>query len=384
MRRSTDRILTTHVGSLPRPPDLLDMVQAKDQGKPVDEKAHAARLRAAVGEIVRHQVELGIDIVDDGEFGKPSFVSYVNDRLGGFEIDKAAPRRSSWAQSREARSFPDFYAEMNVSARIDRKACKGPVTYRGMAQLKTDIDNLKAALDGVKKPVEVFMPAISPTSAADWLYNGYYKTEEEYLFAIADALREEYEAIVNAGFLLQVDDPHLVTYWIKEPDLTLAQCRKWAEVRVEALNHALRNIPPEKVRHHTCYGINMGPRIHDLELKDIVDIILKIRAGAYSFEAANPRHEHEWKVWESAKLPDGKMLIPGVISHSTVLVEHPELVAERIGRYAKVVGRENVIAGGDCGFATFAGSKEVHPSIVWAKFKSLVEGAKIASKQLWG
>ena len=383
MRRSTDRILTTHVGSLPRPADLLDIVQAKEQGKPVDEKAHAARLSSAVAEIVRKQVELGIDVIDDGEFGKPSFVSYVNDRLGGFEVDKAAPRRSSWAGSREARSFPEFYAEANVSARIDRKVCKAPVTYSGMAQLQIDIDNLKSALSGVK-PAEVFMPAISPTSAADWLYNGYYKTEEEYLFAIADALREEYEAIVKAGFLLQVDDPHLVTYWIKEPDLTLEQCRKWAQVRVEALNHALRNIPPEKIRHHTCYGINMGPRIHDMELKDIVDIILKIRAGAYSFEAANPRHEHEWKVWETAKLPDGKSLIPGVISHSTVLVEHPELVAERIGRYAKVVGRENVIAGGDCGFATFAGSKEVHPSIVWAKFKSLAEGAKIASKQLWG
>ena len=227
------------------------------------------------------------------------------------------------------------------------------------------------------------MPAISPTSAADWQRNGYYKTEEEYLFATADALREEYEAIVNAGFLLQVDDPHLVTYWIKEPDLTLAQCRKWAEGRVEALNHALRNIPPEKIRHHTCYGINMGPRIHDMELKDVVDIVLKIRAGAYSFEAANPRHEHEWELWKSTKLPEGKALIPGVISHSTVLVEHPELVAQRITRYANVVGRENVIAGSDCGFATFAGSKEVHPSIVWAKLQSLVDGAKIASKQLW-
>ena len=261
--------------------------------------------------------------------------------------------------------------------------CTAPVTYRGMAQLKTDIDNLKAALDGAK-PQEAFMPAISPTSAADWQRNGYYKSEEEYLFAIADALREEYEAIVKAGLLLQVDDPHLVTYWIKEPDLTLEQFRKWAQLRVEALNHALRNIPPEKVRHHTCYGINMGPRVHDLELKHIVDLILKIRAGAYSFEAANPRHEHEWKVWEGAKLPAGKSLIPGVISHSTVLVEHPELVAERIVRYAKVVGRENVIAGADCGFATFAGSKEVHPSIVWAKFKSLAEGAQLASQQLWG
>jgi 5-methyltetrahydropteroyltriglutamate--homocysteine methyltransferase len=382
MKRSSDRILTTHVGSLPRPADLLDVVQAKEQGKPVDGQAHATRLRAAVGEIVRKQIELGIDIIDDGEFGKPSFVSYVNERLGGFEVDTEVPRGSPWASSREAKSFPEFYAEGHAAARQNHMVCTAPVTYRGMAQLQRDIDNLKSALDGLR-PAEVFMPAISPTSAADWQRNGHYKTEEEYLFAIADALREEYEAIVKAGFLLQVDDPHLVTYWIKEPDLTIEQCRKWAQVRVEALNHALRNIPPDKIRHHTCYGINMGPRIHDMELKDIVDIILTIRAGAYSFEAANPRHEHEWKVWETAGLPEGKLLIPGVISHSTVLVEHPELVAERIGRYAKVVGRENVIAGGDCGFATFAGSKEVHPSIVWAKFKSLAEGAKIASKQLW-
>jgi 5-methyltetrahydropteroyltriglutamate--homocysteine methyltransferase len=227
------------------------------------------------------------------------------------------------------------------------------------------------------------MPAISPASAADWLRNGYYKSDEEFLFAIADALREEYETIVNAGFLVQIDDPQLVTSWTKQPELTLQDWRKWAERRIEALNHALRNIPPEKIRHHTCYGINMGPRVHDLELKDIVDLVLKIRAGAYSFEAANPRHEHEWKVWQAARLPEGKALIPGVISHSTVLVEHPELVAERIMRFAKVVGRENVIAGADCGFATFAGSKEVHPSIVWAKFKSLAQGARLASRELW-
>jgi 5-methyltetrahydropteroyltriglutamate--homocysteine methyltransferase len=382
MKRSSDRILTTHVGSLPRPADLLEAVQAKEQGKSIDEKAHAARVRRAVAEVVKKQIELGIDVIDDGEFGKPSFVSYVNERLGGFEPDTEVPRGSPWGSSREARSFPEFYAEGHAAARQNHMVCRAPITYRGMAQLQADIDNLKAALDGAK-PEEVFMPAISPTSASDWQRNGYYKTEEEYLFAIADALREEYEAIVKAGFLLQVDDPHLVTYWIKEPDLTLQQCRKWAEVRVEALNHALRNIAPEKIRHHTCYGINMGPRIHDMELKDIVDIILRIRAGAYSFEAANPRHEHEWKVWETVKLPAGKSLIPGVISHSTVLVEHPELVAERICRYAKVVGRENVIAGADCGFATFAGSKEVHPSIVWAKFKSLVDGARIASKELW-
>jgi 5-methyltetrahydropteroyltriglutamate--homocysteine methyltransferase len=381
MKRSSERILTTHVGSLPRPADLLDVVQAKEQGKAVDAKAHATRLRAAVAEIVRKQIDLGIDIIDDGEFGKPSFVSYVNERLGGFEIDKEMPRPSPWAGSREARAFPEFYGQGHVAARQNHMVCTGPITYRGMAQLKTDIDNLKAALSGAK-PEEAFMPAISPASVADWQRNAYYKTEEEYLFAIADALREEFEAIVNAGLLLQVDDPHLVTYWIKEPELTLDQFRKWAQLRVEALNHALRNIAPEKVRHHTCYGINMGPRIHDLEFKHIVDLVLNIRAGAYSFEAANPRHEHEWKIWESTKLPAGKSLIPGVISHSTVLVEHPELVAERICRYANVVGRENVIAGSDCGFATFAGSKEVHPSIVWAKFTSLVEGARLASGQL--
>jgi 5-methyltetrahydropteroyltriglutamate--homocysteine methyltransferase len=382
MKRSSERILTTHVGSLPRPRDLLDMVQAKEQGKPIDEKAHATKLRAAVKDVVRKQIELGIDVIDDGEFGKPSFVSYVNERLGGFESDTKAPRQNPWAGSREARAFPEFYGE-HVAARQGHMVCTAPITYHGMAQLKVDIENLKAALDSAK-PAEVFMPAISPTSAADWQRNGYYKSEEEYLFAIADALREEYEAIVKAGFLLQVDDPHLVTYWIKEPDLTVEQCRKWAQLRVEALNHALRNIAPENIRHHTCYGINMGPRIHDLEFKHIIDIVMKIRAGAYSFEAANPRHEHEWKLWETAKLPEGKSLIPGVISHSTVLVEHPELVAERIGRFAKVVGRENVIAGADCGFATFAGSKEVRPSIVWEKFKALTEGARIASKQLWG
>ncbi len=228
------------------------------------------------------------------------------------------------------------------------------------------------------------MPAISPSNVEDRHKNAYYKTEEEFLFAIADALAEEYKAIVAAGFLIQIDDPRLVSYYTLKPDVSVADCQKWAGPRIAAVNHALRDIPTEKIRFHTCYSINMGPRIHDMQLKDCVDMILGIRAGAYSFEAANPRHEHEWKVWESVKLPKDAILIPGVISHSTILVEHPELVAERIGRYAKVVGRENVIAGSDCGFATFAGSKEIHPSIVWAKFKSLSEGAAIASKQLWG
>jgi 5-methyltetrahydropteroyltriglutamate--homocysteine methyltransferase len=384
MRRSLERILTTHVGSLPRPADLLDELAAEQQGRPADETAHAARLRSAVKDVVHKQIEIGIDIIDDGEFGKASFVSYVNERLGGFEMDRESPRQNPWAQSREARSFPEFYAASPGAARPHRMICTAPVTYRGMAPLQADIDNLKHALAGANGAVQAFMPAISPASAADWLRNRYYKTDEEYLLAIAEALRQEYEAIAGAGLLLQIDDPQLVTHWTKTPDLTLAQWRKWAEVRVDALNHALRNIPAEKVRHHTCYGINMGPRVHDLELKDIVDVILKIRAGAYSFEAANPRHEHEWTVWEHAKLPDGKSLIPGVISHSTVLVEHPELVAQRIARFANLVGRQNVIAGADCGFATFAGSKEVHPSIVWAKFSSLVEGARLASEQLCG
>ncbi len=381
MKRSTDRILTTHAGSLPRPPDLLNLIQSGGPNT-LDQAANAARLRQAVGEIVRRQAELGIDVIDDGEYGKPSFVSYINERLGGYEVDTRAGPRNQWMTSREGLSFPEFYAQTHPASTHTHMICTGPITYRGHAALQRDIDNLKAALNGVT-PEEVFMPAISPSNIEDWQKNAYYKSQEEYVFAIADAMREEYEAIVAAGFLVQVDDPRLVTYYIIHPETSIADCRKWAEVRVEALNHALRNIAPEKIRFHTCYGINMGPRIHDMELKDIVDIILKIRASAYSFEAANPRHEHEWKVWKDVRLPDGKILIPGVISHSTILVEHPELVAERIVRYANVVGRENVIAGSDCGFATFAGSKEVHPSIVWAKFKALSEGAHIASQELW-
>jgi 5-methyltetrahydropteroyltriglutamate--homocysteine methyltransferase len=261
--------------------------------------------------------------------------------------------------------------------------CTGPITYKGQSQLKADLDNLKAGLQGLS-PAEVFVPSVAPTSIEDFNPNKQYKTGEEYVHAIAAAMREEYMAIVDAGFLLQIDDPHLATYYVLHPELSIADVRRWAAVRVEALNHALRGIPEDKIRWHTCYGINMGPRVHDMELKDLVDIILKVRAGAYSFEAANPRHEHEWRVWGEAKLPAGKILIPGVITHSNVLVEHPELVAERIGKYAEVVGRENVIAGADCGFASTAETKEIHPTIVWAKFASMVEGARIASKRLWG
>jgi 5-methyltetrahydropteroyltriglutamate--homocysteine methyltransferase len=384
MKRSSERILTTHVGSLPRPADLLAMMDAKEKNKGFESAAHETRLRSAVGEIVKKQVELGIDVVDDGEYGKPSFVTYMNERLGGFEIDTGISSRSNWSQSREALAFPEFYNTPQGFGppRPNNMVCTGPITYKGQALLKRDIDNLKAAVASAGV-AEAFMPSISPSNLEDRHRNAFYKTEEEYLFAFAEAMSEEYKAIVAAGFLVQIDDPRLVSYYALHPQVTVADCRKWAELRVEALNHALRDIPPEKVRFHTCYSINMGPRIHDMELKDVVDIFLRINAGAYSFEAANPRHEHEWKVWADVKLPEGKVLIPGVITHSTILVEHPELVAERIGRYAKVVGRENVIAGADCGFATFAGSKEVHPSIVWAKLTSLSEGARIASKALW-
>ena len=389
MRRSTDRILTTHIGSLPRPADLLELVWARQRGEAVDEAAYRARVRSAIADVVRDQVECGLDVVADGELSKPSFLTYINERLGGFErAEPAGPATGSpWLASREGRAFPEFYEAQaqglpNPAMRIARAVCTGPITYTGHDLLAIDLDNLRAAMDAAGA-VEGFMPSISPTNAAGWNSNGYYPTDEEYLFAVAEALREEYEAIVSAGFLLQVDDPALVSYYALNPDVTVDAAREWAEVRVEALNHALRNISPERVRFHTCYSINIGPRVHDMELKDIVDVMLKIRAGAFSFEAGNPRHEHEWRVWGSVHVPEGAVLIPGVVTHSSVLVEHPQLVADRLVRFAGVVGRENVIAGADCGFATFAGNDEIHPSIVWAKLASLAEGAELASGQLW-
>ena len=385
MKQSRDRILTTHAGSLPRPPDLLAMMQAIGTGQAREGPAYTARVRRAVADVVQKQVEHGLDVIDDGEMGKPSFVTYVVERLAGF-APSAEPGELPWAGSREVTAFPEFYEPMlrqSPNAAAARFTCTGPVSYRGHREVQADIDNLKTALEGVSVE-DAFLPAISPSNVEGRHTNQYYRTDEEYLFAIADAMREEYKAIVDAGLLVQIDDPRLVTYYIMNPRASVAECRRWAEVRVEALNHALRDIPRDRVRFHTCYSINMGPRVHDMELKDVVDIILKIRAGAYSFEAANPRHEHEWRVWEHVRLPEGALLIPGVITQSTVLVEHPELVAERIVRYANVVGRENVIAGADCGFATFAGSTEIHPTVAWAKLKSLADGARLATKTLWG
>ena len=386
MKLSTDRILTTHVGSLPRPEDLFELMLARMDGKAVDEKAYADRVRQAVRDTVREQVAAGLDIVNDGEMGKPSFITYAASRLSGLE-KREGNRPSPFANTRETRDFPDYYQSAvaeQVSARRRRAlmVCAAPIKYKGHDALKADLDALKSALAG-SGATEAFVPAIAPSNIETTTPNEHYKSAEDYVFAIAEAMREEYKAIVDAGFLLQIDDPFLVTYYIMRPDLSIAECRKWAEVRVEALNAALEGIPADRVRFHTCYSINMGPRVHDMQLKDIVDIILKVNAGAYTFEAANPRHEHEWEEWKRAKIADDKVLIPGVITQSTVLVEHPELVAQRLCRFADVVGRERVIAGADCGFASFAGSNEVHPSIVWAKFKSLVDGSRIASKQLW-
>jgi 5-methyltetrahydropteroyltriglutamate--homocysteine methyltransferase len=386
MKLSVDRILTTHVGSLPRPDDLFEMMLERMDGKPIDEKAYAARVQKAVADCVKQQADAGLDVVSDGEMGKPSFITYATQRLAGLETRQGV-RPSPFSNTRETKDFPEYYQSAvaeQVSARRRRAlmVCTGPIKYKGHDQLRSDLETLKLALRGVTA-MEAFVPAIAPSNVETTTPNEYYPTPEAYVFAIAEAMREEYKAIVAAGFLLQIDDPFLVTYYITRPDLSIAECRKWAELRVEALNVAIAGIPADKIRFHTCYSVNMGPRIHDMELKDIIDIILKVRAGGYTFEAANPRHEHEWEEWKRAKLPDDKVLLPGVITQSTVLVEHPELVAQRINRFADVVGRERVIASADCGFASFAGSNEVHPSIVWKKFASLVEGSRIASKQLW-
>jgi 5-methyltetrahydropteroyltriglutamate--homocysteine methyltransferase len=388
MQRSIDRILTTHVGSLPRPADLYAMIEAKQEGGAIDEAAFAARVKTAVADIVGRQVDAGIDIVADGEMGRVGFIPYVNERLTGIE-PSPGEIANYWNESREYKAFPEFYAWAQGQPGAAGKAgrtrwmCTGPVAYKGRAAITADIANLKSAMEELNV-AEAFMPAVSPGNLVNWNRNLFYRDEEEYLYAIADALREEYQAVIDAGLILQIDDPLLSSYYVMHPEVTLAGWREWAGTRVAALNHALKGLPPDRIRHHTCYSINIGPRVHDLELKHIVETLLSINAGAYSFEAANPRHEHEWKVWEHVKLPAGKTLIPGVITHSSNIVEHEELVAERICRFARVVGRENVIAGADCGFASFAATCEVHPSIVWVKLAALAEGARIASRELWG
>jgi 5-methyltetrahydropteroyltriglutamate--homocysteine methyltransferase len=385
MKRSTNRILTTHAGSLARPKDLLEIMDAKLKGLPYDSEAYAKRVRSAVAEVVRKQVECGVDIVTDGEQGKASFNAYVVERLTGFEpVASSAERIAARMKLNEALAFPEYYEKYfaehmcGVGPNL-QVVCTGPIVHKGQDAVRTDIENLKAALKGLT-PEEVFMPAIAP----GFWSNQYYRTDEEFQYALAEALRVEYLAIVDAGFILQIDDPSLTRLYRTDPSLKVAERVRDAEIYIEALNHALRGIPPEKIRYHTCYGINEGPRIFDIALIDIVGLLLKVNAEAISFEAANARHEHEWHVWEKVKLPAGKILIPGVITHCSNIVEHPELVAERITNYAKLVGRENVIGGGDCGFSSQATlTPEIHPTVVWAKFQAMTEGAQLATKKLW-
>jgi 5-methyltetrahydropteroyltriglutamate--homocysteine methyltransferase len=377
------RILTTHAGSLPRRASLSALLFARMNKTPVDAAALARETTEAVAETVHRQRKLGIDIVSDGEQSKTSFQHYIADRLSGLEsiTPKAGER-----QTRENMAFPGFYKGGAHSGSAQAKfACTGPIKYIGHKQLAEDLSNLKAALGG-QDATGVFVPSVSPSSCAGTMENRYYKTDEEHVLAVAEAMREEYEGIVAAGFQVQIDDPRLAMHYMLTPGESVEDTRGWARRRIEVLNHALRNIPPERVRHHTCYGINMGPRVSDLEMKHLVDLIVTIRASYYSFEMANPRHEHEWRVWENVKLPDDKVLMPGCITHASVIVEHPELVAERIVRLAGIVGRERVIASSDCGFAsTLAPNQppEVEPEIVWAKFESLVAGARLATKTLW-
>jgi 5-methyltetrahydropteroyltriglutamate--homocysteine methyltransferase len=377
------RILTTHTGSLPRPDALSALLFAKMAKQPYDAAELARQARDAVAATARKQVGLGVDVVSDGEQSKTSFQAYAAERLSG--IEPITPRPGE-RRTRENVAFPTFYRGGAHSGSAQaRWACTGPIKYVGHQAVAADIENLKRGLQGLQ-PVDAFMPSVSPSSCAGMMENRYYKSDEEHVFAVAEAMREEYEAIVAAGFLVQIDDPRFAMHYMLTPDESVDQARAWARARVEALNHALRNIPQERVRHHTCYGINMGPRTSDMEMQHLADIIVTIRAGAYSFEMANPRHEHEWRVWNHVRLPDGKMLIPGCVTHASVIVEHPQLVCDRIVRLAKIVGRERVIAGTDCGFAStlVPGQRpEVEPEIVWAKLTSLVEGARMATRELW-
>ncbi len=396
MERSIDRVLTTHVGSLIRPPELREILRAKAHGETIDEAKHTQVLTDSVSAVVRQQAATGIDVISDGEFGKTiSWSQYVLERLDGFErrpLTKNA--EDPFARGADRDRFPEFYAEMDAQAAQvsggdwgsvkSESICVGPILYSGQATLQQDIENFKLTLETVDV-VEAFLPVAAPASAIPDRKNEYYASNEECVFALADAMRTEYKTIVDAGLLVQIDDARAtVTYDRMLPAASFEDYRNWLAMHQEALNHALRGIPEDRVRYHVCWGSWPGPHTTDVALKEIVDLILSVRAGAYVIEGANPRHEHEWRVWEDVKLPEGKILIPGVISHATNVVEHPELVAERIVRLAKLLGRENVIASTDCGFAQGPFHQRVHPTIMWAKLEALVTGAQLASGQLWG
>jgi 5-methyltetrahydropteroyltriglutamate--homocysteine methyltransferase len=375
------RILTTHVGSLPRPHALLDAMKAGLDGRPPP--GYGRRVRDAVADCVRKQVELGIDIVSDGEQSKPGFFTYVRERLAGFE---PRPDQKVEIFPAEVRAFPEYYeqyfkeAMLGVAiARFAPLACTAPVSYRSLEPLRRDIDNLKAAM-AASKAKSAFMPAIAPTGIGS---NAYYKSDEEYLHAVGAAMRVEYQAIVDAGLFLQIDDPFLCDVLV-DPRLEPRERRRLAALHVEVVNESIKGIARDRVRFHTCYGINEGPRIHEAPMHEVARYMLKIKAGAYSFENANVRHEHEYRIWDEIELPEGSKLIPGMLLHASNIVEHPELIAERLQRFAERVGRDNVIAGTDCGFSSQACYRtEVHPTVVWAKFQALSEGARIASRRLW-
>jgi 5-methyltetrahydropteroyltriglutamate--homocysteine methyltransferase len=387
MKHSTDRILTTHVGSLIRPQPLQQFLRAEQAGTALDRKAYDRCLTQSVAEVVRQQADAGVDVVSDGEFGKSiSWSQYVLTRLSGFERRPIERGANPFQRGADRERFAEFYAELDAregTATGANSICVRPITYTGQAELQRDIDNFKAALKGV--PVEeAFMPVAAPASVIPDRRNEYYKSDEECIAAIGAAMRTEYRTIVDAGFVLQLDDARAaVTYDRMVPPASFADYRKWVDLHVEVLNHAIEGLPADRIRYHVCWGSWPGPHTTDVPLKDIVDLILKVKVGGYAIEGANPRHEHEWKVWQDVKLPAGKVLIPGVISHATNVVEHPELVAERIARYARLVGRENVLAGTDCGFAQGPFHRRVHPSIMWAKLEALAAGARLASKELW-
>ena len=397
MKTSTERILTTHVGSIPRPESIRTLLRARLDGRPIDEAELATRAAEAVGEVVRRQAGVGLDVVSDGEMSKTSFLAYTDDRLTGFVATAAATDPSAalsaaggpWVRRvdsrREWRAFREYYTEYlprEMPLASAPTVCQGPITYKGQALLEKDLATFKAALQGAAV-AEAFVPAIAPAMVGRG-QNRYYPTEEAYVFAIAEALRTEYRAIVDAGFILQIDDPGLGETWdMLIPAPPLEDYRKMQARNIDALNHSLAGIPEDRVRYHLCWGSWQGPHLHDLGLRDVVDLVLRVKAQAYSIEAATPRHSHEWRVWEDVALPEGKVLIPGVIAHTTAVVEHPETVAERILTYARLVGRERVMAGADCGFAQGALFQRQHPTVMWAKFEALVEGARLASGRLW-
>jgi len=379
MKRSTDRILTTHTGSLPRPMDLATMLEALDSGEPLNQDAFKTRVREAVVEAVGNQVESRVDVVSDGEQGKVGYSTYVRHRLTGFEGESSVSVLSDWTD------FPAAIARQPQRSTVMRPACDGPIEWKDKEQLQTDISNFKAALSA-SDATEAFMTAASPGVVAHFMLNRYYPSREAYLARLAEVMKEEYNAIHQAGFLLQVDCPDLAMgRHLRFPDLSNQEFLKVAEANIEVLNHALADIPPDRIRLHICWGNYEGPHHRDIPMEDIIGIVFKARPQAVSFEGANPRHEHEWEVFKDVKLPDDKIIIPGVLDSTTNYIEHPRLIAQRIVRYAELVGKENVIAGSDCGFGTFGRtSYTVEPEIVWAKLRAMSEGAQLASKQLWG